>query len=680
MSGNPLPDFSHYLTPGPVLARAVAGGPRTTYEPPSRRSKTTRPARFWASIILLLAAALSGCAPKLTGLDQVYDPNVAVTMQKDSGLAARTWNVVDSYMMSNVAGSADEPGCAIGIARAGQLVYLKGYGKAELGGDNWSVGTVGAVGSVAKTFTAAAALRMYELGLLDVNETVGDYLETPNTDLAAVRIHDLLDHSSGVGGATKGRAFAPNWEVPSASYDCQFNNDPNDAISCAQVRQLLARPALAFALYDFGETVAELDQGDLQNDVPSQGVYSNVGYSVAGAVIDAVATGTPSGGYEAWIWDHIGQYAGNLSGGNLLTLVLTHSWRVNDIPHRAVGYRPSGNGFAESEAFDQGQVGGIEGWEGPSGGWAMTIGDLTRFAVALNTKKIVGGTKLAAMRHHWTDLDAPANGSQPLGSYGMGTFLGEGGEPPYWHAGANRRAHRGLDLVGQSRRPVPGHRHDLQQPEKSVLPPGSRRHHRRSARLDQPGPDRRASALSSRLRVGGRPSLRTRRRRGVAAQAVRCVRGDEGAPPHAPHRREGDRPEDRGLASGRDGARLQRRAGPGPTGAEPRRGRLLDQPALRDSTHRRHARHRARCPSGQEVRGGRLVRSQGRGARQPVAERRARCRSVSSLGGVDHQSVCRDVVAAGARCEPCADGVVTCVTVEYRGVSGSRLSRSSMRP
>src|SRR5690606_40540248 len=58
----------------------------------------------------------------------------------------------------------------LGIARGGSLTYLQGYGKAELGGEDWGVGTMGAVGSVSKTITAATVLRMHDLGMIDVND------------------------------------------------------------------------------------------------------------------------------------------------------------------------------------------------------------------------------------------------------------------------------------------------------------------------------------------------------------------------------------------------------------------------------------------------------------------------------------------------------------------------------
>ena len=378
-------------------------------------------------VLLLLIAVTSGCyrAPKRTGADQVLDLNYEATLLKDNGLSALVWPEVDNYVWSKLSGP-NNPGCAVGIARDDELIYLKGYGKAEIGGDNWTVGTVGAVGSISKTITAAAALRMHELDLINVNNNVSAYLASSNGAINTTRVGELLNHTSGVGGT---KAGYPNWENGSPADDCLVIG-PDEAISCANSSQFAASPMNAFSMYESSENVTNLPKNDPPEN-PHDGIYSNVGYSVAGAVIDHAAFWfTPSDGYESWIWDNVGIHNPNLlASENLLTLALTHSWRDNDIPNRAVGYTPNGGAFDVYEAFDPGSV-KFEGWEGPAGGWAMTIGDLTRFTVELNTGKIVGGSMLNAMRHNWTDLDGSAD------NYGMGMFLNkDGNNAPYWHGG-----------------------------------------------------------------------------------------------------------------------------------------------------------------------------------------------------------------------------------------------------
>ena len=382
-------------------------------------SRTTLPRhRAVAGALSAILAALPACyrAPTRTGNDQVHDPNIEATILKDNGLAAKTWPAIDDYMEDNVVGTPDQPGCALGISRGGQLLYLKGYGKAEVGGESWGVGTVGAVGSVSKTFTAAGLLRMHQLGLVDVNGQVGDYLATGNNALGNTPLYALLNHTAGVGGPTKAAAFGPGWEPASDAQACL----DGDTL-CDPVERDLAEPRLAFAQYEASEVVSNL--------APGVGVYSNVGYSVAGAIIDQVAIDEGLDGYEAWIWEELGNRGADVDADNLLSLALTHSWRADDIPHRAVGYRKVGGAFPIYEAFDPATLDGIEGWEGPSGGWAMTIGDLSRFAVALNTGQLVSGGLLDAMRFDWANLDEVSD------DYGMGVLLGTGANAPYWHGG-----------------------------------------------------------------------------------------------------------------------------------------------------------------------------------------------------------------------------------------------------
>jgi CubicO group peptidase (beta-lactamase class C family) len=320
-----------------------------------------------------------------------------------------SWPSVDGEMSVLVPDPENEPGCAVGVVRDDEILYLQGYGYARLPGrgdpgEKWTVATMGAVGSVSKTFTAAAVMRMHDLGLIDVNDQVEDYLSTGNGPLGNTYIYDLLGHSSGVGGDTQDEAFGHDWEDGTSVTDC-IENDPESA-SCLALFQELARPASAFPYYAPTEAVADLGMaGDLK-----AGVYSNVGYSVLGAIVDRIAQdSTSSDGYEAFVWDEIGSWAGNfLESGNMLSLALTHSWRDEDIPHRAVGYL--GAGPAVQEAWNA--VGSIEGWEGPSGGWAMTIGDLSRFMIALDNADFFDDADMRAiMQHEWTDLNGSGSSS-----------------------------------------------------------------------------------------------------------------------------------------------------------------------------------------------------------------------------------------------------------------------------
>ncbi len=79
---------------------------------------------------------------------------------------------------------AGSVGCALGVARDGELVYQKGYGYANL---DWDIPitprTVFYVGSISKQFTAAAIVLLAHDAKLDLDDDVRRFLpEMPERD------------------------------------------------------------------------------------------------------------------------------------------------------------------------------------------------------------------------------------------------------------------------------------------------------------------------------------------------------------------------------------------------------------------------------------------------------------------------------------------------------------------
>ena len=94
---------------------------------------------------------------------------------------------------------AGSVGCALGVARDGELVYQKGYGYANL---DWDIPitprTVFYVGSISKQFTAAAIVLLAHDAKLDLDDDVRRFLpEMPERD-PAVTIRQVVHHMSGV--------------------------------------------------------------------------------------------------------------------------------------------------------------------------------------------------------------------------------------------------------------------------------------------------------------------------------------------------------------------------------------------------------------------------------------------------------------------------------------------------
>jgi CubicO group peptidase (beta-lactamase class C family) len=95
--------------------------------------------------------------------------------------------------------STHTPGCAVGVARGGQVLLARGYGMADLEtGTPITPETVFESGSVAKQFTATAVLLLATDGKLDLDQLARRYLpELPEYD-RPITIRHLLTHTSGL--------------------------------------------------------------------------------------------------------------------------------------------------------------------------------------------------------------------------------------------------------------------------------------------------------------------------------------------------------------------------------------------------------------------------------------------------------------------------------------------------
>src|SRR5262245_47806759 len=178
------------------------------------------------------------------------------------------------------------------------------------------------VGSVAKTFTAVAIAQLVEAGTLSFDDPIGKYLSGFRPEVAdRVTIGQLLTHTSGLG-------------------DVFMRWHPTAPAQLA-VSDLLTR----------------IVEEPLQFEPGSRFAYSNSGYVVLGAVIEAVAGQS----YYTYVRAHVFKPAGMTRTG----------WYTPDqVPDMAHGYA---------------QVDTSRTWlaGNPSGGAYSTVGDLLKFGQAL---------------------------------------------------------------------------------------------------------------------------------------------------------------------------------------------------------------------------------------------------------------------------------------------------------
>ena len=275
---------------------------------------------------------------------------------------------VDALVGEQVAGTG--PGCAVGVARGGDVLHARGYGLANLDhGVAITPDTVFDVGSVTKQFTAASIVLLSLDGALGLDDDVREHLPELPDHGATITIGHLLHHTSGVRDylnlmALAGREFyAP--------------------ISHLDIVELMAR------------------QRALNHPPGERYSYSNTGYMLLATIVERVS----------------GRSFGTFARERIFEpLGMTASFLYEDaeqvVPHRATGYAPGGGGrFRMVHNFSFATAG--------DGQLYTTVGDLLRWSRAFATDGVAGPDFTAAMLAPGTLADGEMLG------YGGGLFLGE---------------------------------------------------------------------------------------------------------------------------------------------------------------------------------------------------------------------------------------------------------------
>lgn len=122
------------------------------------------------------------------------------------------------------------PGVAALVAQNGKIIYEKGFGYANLEhGVPFTPETKSRIGSVTKQFTAAAILKLQEMGKINVNDPLSKYMpDFPRGE--EVTIHHLLTHTSGIRSYTDKPDFMETAQLETSAEDLinSFKDDKYD--------------------------------------------------------------------------------------------------------------------------------------------------------------------------------------------------------------------------------------------------------------------------------------------------------------------------------------------------------------------------------------------------------------------------------------------------------------------
>ena len=343
----------------------------------------------FVSLLLLVALLISACQPVVPERAELGLDVEATKPILDETTVAEIERLIEQTMAEN-----QIPGFAIGIVMDGEVVYLKGFGLAEVDTDQtMTPETLIPVASLSKQFTAAAIMQLFEEGKISLDAPVTDYLpyfKMADPRHADMAIRQLLSHTSGM----------PQISQREYGYD---SRDPGVGARETHVRELAEFNLDAAP----GETWA----------------YSNLGYNVLGEVIAKISGET----YEEYVQRHILAPLGMDSSTFILGEIDFNSLARGHYPDEA-GNVMMTEDFPYTRAY------------APAAGLVTNLTDLMRWASALSNYGELAGVRIlkaSSCDEMWSRVTTLGWGGL-FEDYGLGWILAESdGHRLVWHLGTN---------------------------------------------------------------------------------------------------------------------------------------------------------------------------------------------------------------------------------------------------
>lgn len=260
------------------------------------------------------------------------------------------------------------------VTKAGHEIYFKSFGKASVELDVPNIrGTKFKIFSTSKQMTALAAMLLVQDGKLDLDSPISSYLGTLPNGWRAITMRMLLRHTSGVP-----QSFENVWIGAYAAA-----GHPSTLLPVfAKVRGTL--PQLDFA-------------------AGSNFRYSNMGYIIAGCVIEALS-GIP---FTTFVKTQVFSIADMRHSTYDSQQTVDHSEYSGNaiVPGLAAGY--TGTPTLLETAYSMEYV------EVPAGGVISTVDDLNGYCEGFFSNDLLSGDATAAMYRHPYKVS-------PTFSYGLG--------------------------------------------------------------------------------------------------------------------------------------------------------------------------------------------------------------------------------------------------------------------
>ncbi|NTX09666.1 beta-lactamase family protein [Myxococcus sp. CA056] len=261
----------------------------------------------------------------------------------------------------------ERPGASLVVLREGKVVLSRAYGLADVGTRTKATPESHyRLASLTKQFTAMAILLLVDEGKLRLEDRVVDVLPGFPSYLGEVRIHHLLQHTSGI------------WD-----YEAFVPATQTEQVKDRDVLQLLSRADRTY--FPPGSAVR----------------YSNSAYAVLALVVEQVSGTSFASFLRARIFTPSG-----------MASAVAHQEGVSTVSQRAYGHASREEGFVPRDQSNTSAV------LGDGGVYASGV-DLAAWDVALDSHALVDAKTQALA---WTPVKLPDGAS---GRYGFGWFVDE---------------------------------------------------------------------------------------------------------------------------------------------------------------------------------------------------------------------------------------------------------------
>jgi CubicO group peptidase (beta-lactamase class C family) len=281
---------------------------------------------------------------------------------------------------------SDGPGGAVRVWRAGETIFSRTYGLADLThGIEFEADTPTNIGSTSKQFTAFAVLLEQERGNLSLDDHIRTYFPDFPPFTETVTIRHLLTHTSGL------REFLNLY-----------------ALSGADTRAL-----------DRDDVLRAVErQPGLQNEPGAEFNYNNTAFSLAAQIVEQ----TSGQDFDDYMREHVFGPLGMEDSYVRMTPAII-------IPGRSEGYTPGGGGWTTP-----GDLGGAVG----AGGIYASVADLERWGRNLLSPRVGTQEMVDAMMTEFMLTEGEGSG------YGYGLFIDDQRGLERVHHGGADVSHRSM--------------------------------------------------------------------------------------------------------------------------------------------------------------------------------------------------------------------------------------------